>query len=145
MILLTAFGIFFSRLVPVFFSSSLYLVYPLNLYFWNLCPLMRGQGSRFNQPRQSMEIRDQEIFKSILFVLIGPEEPNMWLAECRVTLISLLVNIDSFCPNLRTNSRWASHWGDAIIQARIEIENEDQYLFKTVSFVLIFLVEPKIQ
>ena len=92
-----------------------------------------------------MEIRAQIIFKYVLFVLIGPEEPYIWLAQCRVTLISLLVNIDSLRPNLRTTSRCATHWGDAIIKTRQEIEKGDQYLFKTVSFVLIGLVEPKIQ
>ena len=86
-----------------------------------------------------MESRAQELFKSVLFVLIGPEEPNIW------SLISLLVNIDSLCPNLRTTSRCATHWGDAIIQTRQEIERGDQHLFKTVSFVLIGLVQPNIK
>ena len=115
MIQLTAFGISLSLLLPVFFSSSLYLVYPLDLSFINLWPFTRRQGSCLNQPRQQMESRAQIIFKSVLFFLIGPEEPYIWLARCRVTLISLLVNIDSLRPNLRTTSRCAAHWGDSII------------------------------
>ena len=87
---------------------------------------MRRQGSCINQPRQRAESRSQDLLKFVLFVLIVPEEPNIWLAQCRVTLISLLVNIDSLCPNLRTTSRCAAHWGDAITQAMQETERRDQ-------------------
>ena len=56
------------------------------------------------------------------FALIGPEQPKIRLAQCRVTLISLVVNIGSLFPNMPTTSGCAAHWSDAILQARQQIE-----------------------
>ena len=145
MILLTAFGISFSLLVPVFFSSSLYLVYALDLFCCNLWPLLKRQGPCLNQPRERTKDRAWDLCKCVSFALIEPEEPKIRLAQCRVTLIYILVDIGSLFPNLPTTSGCAAHWSDAILQVRQQIERGVRDPFKNVSFVLICPVEPKIQ
>ena len=67
------------------------------------------------QPRQRMEIRAIDIFKYVLFYLIGPQEPNIWLSKCMVALIFLFVNIDSLFPYIRTTLLCTAHWDDAMI------------------------------
>ena len=62
-----------------------------------------------------MESGSQGFFKSFVFALIGSEEPKILLAQCRVTLISLLVIIYSLFHNLQTAFRCASQWENAMV------------------------------
>jgi hypothetical protein len=76
------------------FSFSLYSVYPLDLLFWNLWPLLRRQGSCLNQSSPLI----LAMVPSLLWVL--NQEVPVLTPSCQVHSTQHILSFVTICPPL---------------------------------------------